>query len=283
MSAAFAPVARHGLSSFVALVDVQPDVAARDEARRHITVSQCAGCSLVDFLRGRGPATLARHPALASLVGFFDRLHLIERARATRDARALDATCAELGARRVFAVEDGTVARPIADLPRIHVVGAAPSERLAGAQWALVGPDRDGPDRVREDVARAVRAGVTKILVGYHRHTAAMDGWSDFAGAPDFDEAWPALVRSMWTLGVTELGMLMPYPACAILQWRENHPLEALRARLDLQLRRMDAESSMMCPENVSGYALYNDTRSARALGAREVFAVRFEDLVLLL
>lgn len=272
MSASIAPLARRGVSSFAAVIDVQPDVGGADDGRSHIALSQCARCSLVDFLRARRSNALDAHPVLASIVGFFDRLPRIEEARAAGNARALSSACADFGVRRVFTVDDGRLGRPLLDLPRVHVVGAAASMRLAGAEWALVSPGRDGLDRVRESVSEAVRAGVTRILVGYHSHAAANEHWSDFAGAPGFEETWPGFVRSMFTLGVTELVLLMPYPACAILQWREHRPLEAVRARLDLQLRRAGAESSMMCPENVSGYALFNDTRRCakeRSSGAR--------------
>jgi hypothetical protein len=125
---------------------------------------------------------------------------------------------------------------------------------------------------------------VTRVALGYHRHAAAMDRWSEFADVPNFDAAWRHCLETAWSLDITDLVVVLPYPACALLQWQENRPLEALRARLDLQLRRAGPDASMMCPENVSGYALFNDTHAVReATATRERFGIRFEDLVMLL
>jgi hypothetical protein len=269
-------LAGYGLSAFTALVDVQPNVASYDERRRSLEMSQCAHCSLVDFLKARD---LEPFPLLQKLRAFFAKLPHIDRALARDDGESLAKVCSDVGARKVFLM---TGARRI-DLPRIHAVKAGDSiVDIARARWALVSPDRGGVEGVLDGVARAARAGVTRILVGYHEHAHAVDGWTTFveaAGPGAFDE----IIRGAMALGAREVVALIAYPPCAMLQWPQHKPLEALRARLDIQLRRTDAESSMMCPENVSGYVLFNDSASARALAIRDTYGVRYEDLVILL
>jgi hypothetical protein len=268
-------LARYGLSAFAALIDVQPDVAYGE---RSLLVSQCAGCSLVDFLRGQ--EALERFPVLDAIRKFFSRLPEIEHAHGARDARLLRRAASRAGARGVITIDAG-MEPPIDGLPVMRLArGDAP---LAGAAWVMVSPDAQGTGPVLDGIRRALRAGVTQIALGYPSHASAMDHWSDFAGAPDFPEAWRDLVQTAWTLGVSELVMLMPYPPCALLQWPQHRPLEALRARLDLQLRRFDAEASLMCPENVSGYVLFNDTQTTRAstVVVRDAYAIRYENLVM--
>src|SRR5690606_15376243 len=98
---------------------------------------------------------------------------------------------------------------------------------------------------------------------------------------PDMRAEWDALLTRVARVPA-RVGMALAYTPCALLQVRANIGLEQRRARLDTHFRRLTRESSLMCPENVSGYGLVNDVRDLDAdTLAPSGFALRYEGLLL--
>jgi hypothetical protein len=96
------------------------------------------------------------------------------------------------------------------------------------------------------------------VLIGYVEHARAIEEYAEAVEhAPS--ETWSAMIRDLRMRGVERLGFVAAVTPCASLRWHKNRPLEGLRAKLDLSFRRVDADASLMCPENVSGYSLSND------------------------
>jgi len=278
---------RCGLGSYTALIDTQPNIL-EGVAASLPDAAQCAGCNFLDFLAGT--SDLGPYRGLAQIRGFFAALPDVLRALQRQDREALEATCARLGAGQCYEVLRARARAELPGLPKILLIQApdegGPFLDLVGTggdlEWVLIEPNRRGPAWVAAQLARAAELGTPRVLIGYHRHAAAMEHWSDFVEAPGFADDWPAMLARAATLGLGKLGLVMAYPACASLQWRANLPLERMRAQLDLSFRRVAAEASLMCPENVSGYSLTNDTRAvlASTAVARRSYAIRFENLV---
>ena len=253
-----------GLSLSLSIVDTEP----RADAEGGVD-GGCASCSFVSFLKSR--PDLAGYRGLANVLRALDRFGagaapgLLAGAD---DPRPSSVFCIarrrETSADRLLHVEVGD--------------GRTWSEIRPG-DAVVLRPDAEGPKRLLAQLGQARRAGARSILLGYVRHADAVDHFAAFLEHPELHDGWLTLLAEARQLGFVGLGFAMAYPPCATLQWSGNRALESLRARLDLQFRRLDNEASMMCPENVSGYSLLNDTReSMRTVPvATSRYAIRVE------
>jgi hypothetical protein len=154
---------------------------------------------------------------------------------------------------------------PQLNLPVLQTISAAVTYESPRPRQeedvALVEPTANGPQHLLADIRAASRAGFKRVYLGHARHARTMDHFNAFLERDNVRNEWSAMMTGAYATGVERVGMIMSFPACATLQWALNRPLEQLRSRLDMHFRRIDADSSMMCPENVSGYTLTNDTR----------------------
>jgi hypothetical protein len=281
-----ADLRRLGLSSYTAVIDAQPNLADYDRSGVD-NWAKCASCSFVHFLDGL--EDIARFSTLVPLKKFFALLPGVVEAISTADSRRLYAAADQLGATACYQICRGAAPVRFAEVPVLRVIGAADDAALVGPRsercCLLLEPGRHGIDWVLERLRCTVVAGYGRALIGYHQHASAMDHWSDFLESADFSERWPALIAQAQQSGLSRFGMMMAYPPCASLQWPQNLALERLRARLDLHFRALEKDSSLMCPENVSGYALANDTRPvvARTKVFQHNYAIRFEQVIFLL
>jgi hypothetical protein len=284
------------LGSYNLVVDTEPDVDDKDltvrsplaSGSRAVLSTQCASCNFLDFLAQVDD--LGAYDGLVSIRGFFAALPEVALAAASGDGDALLRVAARFGASAVYEVSGRAVDARTTGLPRICRVrdDDAPAQlrdaaRAAkGAGWVLVEPSACGPSRLLAALGDLARAGAERVLFGYVSHAAAIDGWSAFVESDDFRDRWYGLLLRARELGLAHLGLAIALPPCATLQMRRNLPLEERRARLDTQFRRMDADYSLMCPENVSGYSLTNDTRAVLAGTriARRGFAIRHSQVV---
>ena len=249
-----------GLSLSLAVVDPEP----RADAERRVD-GGCASCSFVTFLKGR--------PDLADYEGLVHVLRVLDRFAAQGSGRPIGAGASvfriarerRTETERLLHVDDG---------------GERPWSDVRSGDAVVLRPDAAGPGRLETLLAEALRAGAQTVLLGYVRHADAVDHFAAFLEHPDLHGGWLSVLARARHLGVRRLGFAMAYPPCATLQWSRNRALESLRARLDLQFRRLDNEASMMCPENVSGYSLLNDTRDSLSHVpiATSRYAIRVED-----
>lgn len=261
-------------STFV--VDVQPDVGPGELAA---AASQCASCNFVDFLRGVDD--LPRYLALAPLSRLLYALPQLADAYASADAEALGRVTGELGARRCYQVLAAGAPRRLPG-PAIHQLdGGMPDSAVLGDDWLMVPPGAEGPAGAGRTIEALCAAGHERIILGSHQHSATVEHWAAFCDRPDMQAEWDALLARVGQLPA-QVGLALAYTPCALLQVRANIGLERRRAQLDTHFRRLSGESSMMCPENVSGYGLVNDVRDLDAANlAPSRFALRYEQLVL--
>ncbi len=255
----------YGFSSFLRVIDAQPNLGfgqspAMDEW------AQCASCTFVDFLRSFPRGANEQHGrGLREIRTFFDELPQAIRAVVEGDLQLCHALAKELGASAVAQVLDSGMV-PIEGLATIWALGGDPQPQIscAGAgDTVLLEPNGGGVERLLEQVVGAVRLGIRRVGIGFHRHASAMDHWADFVEHPGFDEQWPSLAARACSLGLDRLTFCMAFPPCASLKWRENEHLEQMAAKLDLHFRRTREDASLMCPENVSGYSLTHDIRAS--------------------
>jgi hypothetical protein len=278
-----------GLSSFTLVVDTQPNLLDAPGASSVALSAQCATCNLLDFLAQ--VENLDRYRGLSAVRGFFALLPEIARAEAAGDGDALLAVAARLRASGVYELTDRARPPRLSGAARIAVVGdddgpgqVRDAARVADASgWVLLEPSREGPSRTAEQISDLARAGARRVLLGYYSHAAATERFSAFVESESFAERWHAMLLRSKNGGFAHFGLAMALPACATLQMGSNVALERLRARLDLQFRRMTDDASLMCPENVSGYGLTNDTRATLAGThvARTSLAVRYGSVIL--
>lgn len=271
------------IQSFTALIDVRPAQLHLERAS-----TECSGCNLVPFLNA-APG-VGRHPQLGRVRDFFNVLPDIEWAVAHHDERFLRKQCDRIGAVRAMELVAPAASPRFDSLPKIRALPVWPqpfgaeTQKVDGSlDWVLLQPSGDGPARILEEMRTVTRAGVRNVLIGYYEHAAATENWSDFCESDGFEARWRNLLEVAGRLGLQHLGFMMPFPACASLQWGAHVELEAIRARMDLHLRVIDRESSHMCAENVSGYSLTNDVRTfvARFLPNRFRLTFRVEDVIL--
>jgi hypothetical protein len=257
--------------AYLTVIDVQPALTY-DEARAALS-QQCAECNIVGFLQGLSPA--ANDDGLSGLRALFANLGAVGHAL----ARGRGEEIVEL-ARRMHMPKVWEIvypgALPTLGLPCAHVLGPDASSVVVRERDVVVLPPHLAHD-AQALVARWRRRGVTSLLLGYLEHAAAMDGLASFAERDDLHE----LVLTLRAEGFERLGYAMAFPPCASFMWPENRPLEAMRARIDLQFRRLEADGPLICSENVSGYGLVRDAEFASELLPRgRSRAVRIDRLL---
>ena len=274
---------RYGFSSFTSVIDAQPNLGEGEQPPLE-QWAQCVSCTFVDFLRGMESSTGGR--GLREIRTFFAELPSAVRAVAQGDASIALGLAQTLGAAKVLQLVDAG-ATPLPELPAVFVVSggrehagldARPGDRM------LFEPNGRGAGWLYEQLDRAARQGIRSVAIGYHRHASAMDHWTDFVEHEGFAEDWPSLPARAGSMGFDYFGMFMAYPPCASLRWKENEHLEQIRARMDLHFRRLEKSASLMCPENVSGYALTSDVNEALARSnvLQRRHALRFDRLLFL-
>lgn len=258
-----------GALSYTVVIDTQPNLLEGDRHVSALDAAQCSRCTLLDFL-AQVP-NLRAFPALAELRTFFAGLPELMPAIATGDAERVRRIGEGLGARSCFEIVPFGAQGQLRGIAKLEVVRAkvlpngerGPRGASDRTRTALVEPGSGGPAWLIAQLRALEAAGVSRAFIGYHEHASAMDAFSAFVERDDFRSEWQSLLLSSRAIGFEHLGLAMAFPPCATLKVGPNIQLEALRARLDLQFRRLDADASMMCPENVSGYGLTHDTRAA--------------------
>lgn len=235
-----------GLSWSLAVVDTEPRSASGD-----VDDGACRTCSFVSFLQTR--QDLARYRGLPQILQAL-RAEDMALPGASASRAVPPSSQFRLAPARRREGERVLHERVLADLSRSEI---RPGDAV------LLRPDGRGPASLLAELQHARELGVESVLIGYVRHADAIDHFAAFLEHPDLAAGWLGVLAQARQLGLSALGFAMAYPPCATLQWSGNRALEALRARLDLQFRRLDREASLMCPENVSGYSLLNDTRDA--------------------
>ena len=256
-----------GLSSYTILVDTQPNLLEGDRNVSAVDSAQCSRCTLLNFLEQ--VPNLHSYPALAELLMFFRGLPELLAAVAAKNAEPIHQLSKRLGATRcseivAFGEQGMFVGMPKIELVRAHVLPSSQGSLRGSSQserTALVEPGNGGPGWLGAQLRALASAGVHRVFIGYHEHASAMDNFSGFVEREDFSSEWHSMLLASRGYGFAHLGLAMAFPPCATLKVGPNNQLEALRARLDLQFRRIGAEASLMCPENVSGYSFMHDTR----------------------
>jgi hypothetical protein len=275
-----------GLSSFVPVIDTTPDHLERADAASRGAASQCSACTFLHYLAVL--PGLAPSEGLGEIRDAFSLLPELESALARGDGQAALALAGRLGARRTYEIVAGAARPLLAGVPRVRVVHAlADAAEAAGdreAAWVLVEPDRRGPLGLLEKVSSLDRGGTSRVLVGYCEHAAAVEHFAGFVETDDFAGQWHEFLRWSAARVSSVPALLMAYPSCASLQFRANSVLERACAQADITFRRLGREASLMCPENVSGYTLVNDSRTllrAAAPPRGSGFAIRHRNLLL--
>ena len=251
-----APAAQLGsspaFSSFTTVVDFDParTLAESLPARAGL---QCASCNVGAFLRGI--PQLRAFDGLAQLSSTFRELARVIMAFDTGHADAVHELAHALGIARAYEVVPEHAA-PRTDLAHVYLTDGEHLPTGLGEQdWLLVPLSRAlGKGRAEPGLRHAH----TNVLVGYVEHARAIEEYADALESTSLD-SWSELLFGLRARGVARAGFIAAVTPCASLRWPQNRPLEGVRARLDLAFRRLDADASLMCAENVSGYALSND------------------------
>ncbi len=273
----------------LSIIDLQPDEDP-SEVSAPPGLSKCAGCSFRTFLDSR--ADLNGYWGLAALRRLFSRLPQLSSALRRDDAAGVVAVARDVGARSCFELCRVTRA-PRLRLARITTVDLVGESVLQarlhraedGPGWMLLEPESWHPERLATEMSCAMKRGYGGVLVGHYAHAPMSARWSSFVDSGGVDGVWRGLQRRAGALGVRSLGLVHPYPPCVALQLGRNRALESLRARLDLHFRMLADTRSLMCPENVSGYGLFNDVRDATSAldpGSHRL-AVRYEHVLMCL
>jgi hypothetical protein len=282
----YATDARRALfSSYTRVIDAQPSLLGAElPAASSEAFAQCPSCTFVDFLRSRDD--LERFDGLATLRALFRSVPDLARAIAAGDGETIREIARALGTERVFEITDGGGA-PRFGLPCLRVVRT--DDDLVGAlssrdadDRVLVQPGREGPSRLIARLGAIASAGRARALVGFVEHAAAVEHYADFAEASGGEDPWPSTLLDAARRGLTQVGLALAFPPCASLQWGANRALEQLRARTDVHFRAAQGESSLMCPENVSGYSLVSDARplAEKTAGRAIRYALRWQGLL---
>jgi hypothetical protein len=278
--AAIGPVAR------LSIVDIQPDMV-REELALRSRFSKCAACNFRQFLSAQ--PGLQRYWGLAAVHQLFEYLPALARALADRNGPVIRDLVRRVGARGCVEIHTTAVPATLAlphliavDLTRDSAHNAPQRRDEDGPGWMIIIPGTDGPARIVDELKTAARRGYRGVWVGHYEHAAMAERWSEFCDQPEFAAEWSLLGIRAHEAGVPALGIAEALPPCALLQRAPNRILESVRARLDLHFRTMDSERSLMCPENVSGYAVINDMRALAPVfrvGDSQL-ALRFENVM---
>ena len=266
-------------SSFTTLIDVQPDLDLEGSDMG----SQCSTCSLVDFLSA--VPNLNRHLGLAPFLATMQRLPELQQARATGDVEAiLSWSRSTLGSGRVYEIVESGSPRVLGRLPAIWCLGGSDLPRVALGDVCLLRPDADGPSAISERLRAAQARGARRFLLGHLRHARSAVEFSACWERENIDGEWQSMLVDASTGGADTLGCVIPLPACALLQLTANQHLESMRSRLDLQLRRLDEDASMMCPENVSGYGMLNELKrhGSRLAASKRGLGLRYGNILIM-
>ena len=256
------------------VIDLQPNLRSDELASASADAfAQCSSCTMRSFLHAQ--ADLHRYPMLAWIDRAFGLVPRFTSALAAGDSRGVSALAAELGAEPFEVVPHG--ARPFLSLARVELVRAG-AIATGTAQRVVVEPAGSLADLI----ATLASVGAPQQLhVGHIEHASQAELWGPFVVTLP-EGALRALLVDLARRG-RRAGLAMALPACASLQFRENIGLEAVRARSDVAFRSLTGTASMMCPDNVSGYAAVSDARAfarAHVTGPRAV-ALRYHRLLL--
>lgn len=265
--------ARARLGPCFRVVDLTP-AARLGEVSNLAAFSQCPSCSYVDFLKARRHE-LTNYVGLAPVLSVFESLPDLIAAR-ERGGAELQALATRKGWPSIRQIVDGDARHQRANnVPTIRVVRRPDCDVAAPGTW-LVEPNALGLSAAVATTKRILARG-SEVWLGYLEHAVATEEWSRFI------EASPASLESL-AFELRDHGappLVMAYPACAALQWSGNRDLEHQRSRSDIVFRALERESSFMCPENVSGYSLYNDVQDslAAAQHAQRLW-IRWDDIL---
>lgn len=264
------------------VIDLQPDMLSDEAASIDGGLAKCSSCSFVSFLSG--VPERSQYVGLDPLAATFGAAHALTSAAKRGDSASVLRITGEIGAAAIFEVVSDRE-REQRLLPAIEAISRherSPAT-VDGTSWALVEPDAEGPSGLSARIRMKAAAGYRRILVGYLDHAAATERWNTFVERDEFDDEWLSFLLEMRSLSIEQLVFSMSYPPCSTLQWRANRPLEARRARLDQHFRVVSGDASLMCAENVSGYALLNDNRELDLPGLRcaKGFAIKLDRLLM--
>ncbi|WP_428332121.1 hypothetical protein [Novosphingobium sp.] len=275
-------------SLYSTVIDVQPNETQMQPADL-AQASQCARCNFVNFLQGVD--NLDAYHGLSGLRSLFKHLPAVHLALSQRNGPILQEFARSVECNSVFELTAGHAMPPrMSGVPRIHRVQFGQgtdvvmpqASRESEQDWVLIEPNEHGPTWVLNQIDRLHRLGYRRVLVGFYEHAQAMDKWASFFEREAFAGEWQMMMLQVSKKGLDRFGFMMSFPPCASLQWRGNIALERLRSRLDLQFRQIEGNASMMCPENVSGYSLYNDMKdfAQAATATQHTLCMRYESLL---
>lgn len=246
------PAGHPAFSSFTTVVDLDPALTLEEALPSHKAL-QCASCNFATFLRG--VEHVEAFDGLSALSATFRELPRLLSAFRAGDSEALHELSRSLGAPRCYEIVPAHAA-PSTRLPRVYLTEDVHVPTGLGEQDFVLVPLSAALKKGRH--AAALIRPHANVLIGYVEHARAIEEYADAMENGSL-EAWVDLVFDLTRRGVSRLGLIAAVTPCASLRWQANTPLEGLRARLDLAFRRVDADASLMCAENVSGYSLSND------------------------
>jgi hypothetical protein len=262
-------------SSFTTVLDLDParTLAESLPARAGL---QCATCSIAAFLHGL--PQVEAFDGLAQLSATFRELPRVVTAFRTQRAEDVRELTGSLGIARAYEVVPENMA-PLSELAHVYLTdGLRMPTGLTEQDWLLV----PLASALGKDGSTSLARVHTNVLVGYVEHARAIEEYGDAVQHSSRD-SWSGMLGGLLARGVERAGFIAAVTPCASLRWPQNRPLESLRARLDLAFRRVDADASLMCPENVSGYALSSDLERvpAELLPRAATRAIRVDRLLL--